>query len=93
MPDDTPDVSEYDTHKPALSAIARALSSPVALISLLQEAHDHGHAIVLLRDRYGFSALEATAVLDLQFHTVTAAVRGAIIEESSATSIPDTPPA
>jgi hypothetical protein len=64
-----------------LSAIESALADPVRLLGILLDSEDDDDAIDRLMDAYGVDAVQAQAMLDLQFRRVIPANRARLADE------------
>ncbi|SDE41440.1 hypothetical protein SAMN05660485_00877 [Blastococcus fimeti] len=64
-----------------LAATEAALADPVRLVGVLADAVDDEDAVRRVRDAFGLSAEQATAVLDLQFRRLHRAGRTRVTDE------------
>lgn len=80
----------------ALGALSRALADPAAFLALVTDSDDEDDARRRLREAFGFDAVQARAVLDLQVGRLTRARRAAVEAEfrtlQDAVSVPWHPP-
>jgi hypothetical protein len=85
-----------DPRRAVLEALARALSDPAAFLALLTDSEDEDEARRRLQEVHGFDAVQAQAVLDLQFRHATRSRRAAVAAEfrtvQDAVSVPWDPP-
>jgi hypothetical protein len=85
-----------DPRLAVLEALSRVLSDPAAFLALLTDAEDEDDARRRLRGAYGFDAVQAQAVLDLQFRHATQSRRAAVESEleamREAVAVPWDPP-
>ena len=64
-----------------LSALATALEDPVAVLQVLLGCDGDAEARSALHERYGFDAIQASAVTDLQFRRAIGRQRAGVIDE------------
>lgn len=64
-----------------ISAVATALEDPVAVLEVIVGCGDEDAAKAALRDRYGFDAVQAAAVVDLQFRLASGGHRTALLRD------------
>lgn len=64
-----------------LSALATALDDPLAMLEVVMAADDEEEAKAALRERYGFDAVQASAVTDMQFRRASGRNRRAVAKE------------
>ena len=64
-----------------ISALATALDDPVAVLQVLLDCDGEAEARSVLHERYGFDAIQASAVTDLQFRRAIGRQRAAVIDE------------
>jgi hypothetical protein len=85
-----------DPRLAVLEALSRVLSDPAGCLALVADADDEDDAARRLRNAYGFDAVQAQAVLDLQFRSATRSRRAAMEAElrtvQDAVSAPWDPP-
>lgn len=70
--------ANHETRLAVLSALSRVLAEPAQLVALLAACEDDDEAMRRLREVYGFTPVQAQAVLDAQFRLVTRARRTAV---------------
>ena len=64
-----------------ISALATALDDPVAVLQVLLDCDGEAEARSVLHERYGFDAIQASAVTDLQFRRAIGRQRAGVIDE------------
>lgn len=64
-----------------IAALAVALEDPVATMAVVAAAADHDAALAALHERFGFDAVQAQAVTDMQIHRAHQYSRGRIAAE------------
>lgn len=70
--------ANHENHLAVLSVLSQVSAEPGRLVALLASADDDDAAVRLLREAYGFTSLQARAVLDAQFRLLTRARRAAV---------------
>ncbi|MFC9519012.1 hypothetical protein ACFTSD_25050 [Nocardiaceae bacterium NPDC056970] len=63
-----------------ISACADAVADPLAVLATLMQAEDADAARTALSEKYGWSQIQASAVMAMQFRRVTAADRRLIVD-------------
>ncbi|QSR24799.1 hypothetical protein CFH99_04095 [Nocardioides aromaticivorans] len=64
-----------------ISALATALEDPISVLQLIVDTGDEAEAMSALQERYGFDAIQASAVTDMQFRRAIGRQRAGVIDE------------